>query len=30
MSSPYLCVCGDDDVTCYMGVDVNSGEQTDT
>jgi len=30
MSSPYLCVCGDDHVTCYMGVDVNAGEQTDT
>jgi len=30
MSSPYLCVCGDDHVTCYMGVDVNAGEQADT
>jgi len=29
MSSPYLCVCGDDHVTCYMGADVNVGEQTD-
>ena len=30
MSSPYLCVCGDDHVTRYMGVDVDAGEQTDT
>jgi len=30
MSSPYLCVCGDDHVTCYMGADVNAGEQADT
>jgi len=30
MSSPYLCVCGDDHVTCYMGADVDAGEQTDT
>jgi len=22
MSSPYLCVCDDDHVTCYMGADV--------
>jgi len=29
MSSPYLCVCGDDHVTCYMGTNVNAGEQTD-
>jgi len=29
MSSPYLCVCGDDHVTCYMGADVDAGEQTD-
>jgi len=27
MNSPYLCVCGDDHVTCYMGVDVDAGEQ---
>jgi len=25
MSSPYLCVCGDDHVTCYMGADVDAG-----
>jgi len=30
MSSPYLCVCDDDHVTCYMGADVNAGEQADT
>jgi len=30
MSSRYLCVCGDDHVTCYMGADVNAGEQADT
>jgi len=30
MSSPYLYVCGDDHVTCYMGVDVDAGEQTKT
>jgi len=30
MSSPYLCVCGDDHVTCYMGADGNAGEQVDT
>jgi len=29
MSSPYLCVCGDDHVTCYVGADVNAGEQAD-
>jgi len=29
MSSPYLCVCGDDLVTCYMGADVDVGEQVD-
>jgi len=29
MSSPYLCVCGDDHVTCYMGADVDAGEQAD-
>jgi len=28
MSSPYLCVCGDDHVTCYMGADVDAGERT--
>ena len=30
MSSPYLFVLGDDHVTCYMGADVDAGEQTDT
>jgi len=30
MSSPYLCVCGDDNVTCYMGANVDAGEQADT
>jgi len=30
MSSPYMCVCGDDHVTCYMGADVNAGEEVDT
>jgi len=30
MSSPYLCVCGDDHVTCYMRAYVNAGEQADT
>jgi len=29
MSSPYLCVCGDDHVTCYMGADDNPGKQAD-
>jgi len=29
MRSPYLCVCGDDHVTCYMGADVDAGEQAD-
>jgi len=29
MSSLYLCVCGDDHVTCYMGADVDAGERTD-
>jgi len=29
MSSPYLCVCGDDHVTCYMGADVDASKQTD-
>jgi len=27
MSSPYLYVCGDDHVTCYMGADVYAGER---
>jgi len=27
MSSAYLCVCGDDHVTCYMGADVDASEQ---
>ena len=30
MSSLYLCVCGDDHVTCYMGADIDAGEQTGT
>jgi len=30
MSSPYMCVCDDDHVTCYMEADVNAGEQADT
>jgi len=25
-SSPYLFVCGDDQITCYPGVDVLTGE----
>jgi len=25
MSSPYLYVCDDDHVTCYMGADVDAG-----
>jgi len=29
MSSPYLCVCGDDHVTCYMRADVNTSGQID-
>ena len=29
MSSPYLCVCGDDHVTCYMGAEVDAGERED-
>ena len=29
MSSPYLCVFDDDHVTCYIGADVDAGEQTD-
>jgi len=28
MSSPYLCVCDDDHVTCYKGADVDAGERT--
>ena len=27
MSSPYLYVLGDNHVTCYMGADVDAGEQ---
>ena len=23
-----VCVCGDDHVTCYMGANVDAGEQT--
>jgi len=30
LSSPYLCVFGDDHVTRYMGVDVDAGEPVDT
>ena len=30
MSSPYLFVLGDDHVTCYMGANVDAGEQADT
>jgi len=30
MSSPYLCVCGDDHVTRYIGADIDVGEQADT
>jgi len=29
LSSPYLCVFGDDHVTCYMGANVDAGEQVD-
>jgi len=29
MSSPYLCVFGDDHVTCYMGAEVDAGERVD-
>jgi len=29
MSSPYLCVFGDDHVTCYMGARIDAGEQVD-
>jgi len=29
MSSPYLCVCSDDHVTCYMGTNVDAGGHTD-
>jgi len=29
MSSPYLCVIGDDHVICYMGADVGACEQAD-
>jgi len=30
LSSPYLCVFGDDHVTRYMGADVDTGESVDT
>jgi len=30
MSSPYLYVCGDDHVTCYIGADVDAGGQLET
>jgi len=26
-SSPYLCVCGNDHVTCYMGADVDASDR---
>jgi len=29
MSSHYLCMCGDDHVTCYMRAYVDAGEQAD-
>jgi len=29
MNSPYMCVFGDDHVTCYMGADVDVGWQAD-
>jgi len=29
MSLPYLCVFGDDHVTCYMGEEVDAGERID-
>ena len=29
MSSPYLCVFGDDHLTCYMGAGIDAGEQVD-
>jgi len=29
MSSPYLCVFGDDHVTCYIGAGIDAGEQVD-
>jgi len=29
MSSPYLCVLGYDHVTCYMGEEIDAGEQVD-
>jgi len=29
MSSPYLCVFGDDHVTRYMGADVDADEHAD-
>jgi len=29
MSAPYLCVCGDDHVTCYMGANVDAGEHVE-
>jgi len=28
-SSPYLCVCGDDRITCYPGADDLTGEPRD-
>jgi len=30
LSSPYLCVFGNDHVTCYMGAKVDVGEHVDT
>jgi len=29
MNSSYLCVIGDDHVTCYMGAYVDAGEHVD-
>ena len=29
LSSPYLCLFGDDHVTCYMGADGDAGEHAD-
>jgi len=29
VSSPYLCVFGDDHVTCYMGANCDAGQRAD-
>jgi len=29
LSSPCLCVCGDDHVTCYMGANGDASEHVD-